>query len=153
MQNIEENLKKLNVVLPEPASPVATYVPYNIVDNLLFISGQGPFDGSKLITGKVGDELSIEDGQEAARLCALMILSQAKRACGNLNNIKKCIKLGGFVNSGKDFADHALILDGASKILIQILGKSGWHARFAVGSSSLPLNMAVEIDAIFEIKN
>ena len=82
-----------------------------------------------------------------------MILSQAKRACGNLNNIKKCIKLGGFVNSGKDFTDHALILDGASKILIQILGKSGWHARFAVGSSSLPLNMAVEIDAIFEIKN
>ena len=153
MSIIDNNLKNLNIEIPEPVSPVATYVPYSISGNLLFISGQGPFDGSNLITGKVGEDLSIEEGQEAAKLCGLMVLAQVKKACGDLNKITKCIKIGGFVNSGNNFSDHALILDGASKLLISILDEKGWHSRFAVGASSLPLNMAVEIDAIFEIKN
>ena len=96
---------------------------------------------------------TLEEGQEAARLCAIMILSQAKKACGNLEMINKCIKLGGFVNTDDQFSDHALVMDGASKLMISILEDKGWHARFAVGASSLPLNMAVEVDAIFELQN
>ena len=119
----------------------------------MYISGQGPFDGNKLITGKVGSELTLEEGQEAARLCAIMILSQAKKACGNLEMIKKCVKLGGFVNTDNKFSDHALVMDGASKLMISIFEEKGWHARFAVGAPSLPLNMAVEVDAIFELQN
>ena len=152
MNKIDQNLLNNNIVLPEPASPVATYVPYIISDNLLYISGQGPFDGSNLITGKVGSELTLEEGQKAAKLCAIMILAQAKKACGNLDKINKCIKLGGFVNANNDFKDHALVMDGASKLIISILEDKGWHARFAVGASSLPLNMAVEVDAIFELQ-
>ena len=91
MNKIDQNLLNNNIVLPEPASPVATYVPYIISDNLLYISGQGPFDGSNLITGKVGSELTLEEGQKAAKLCAIMILAQAKKACGNLDKINKCI--------------------------------------------------------------
>ena len=153
MNKIDQNLLKNNIILPEPASPVATYVPYKISGNLLYISGQGPFDGNKLITGKVGSELTLEEGQAAARLCAIMILSQAKKACGNLEMINKCVKLGGFVNTDDQFSDHALVMDGASKLMISILEDKGWHARFAVGASSLPLNMAVEVDAIFELQN
>ena len=152
MNKIDQNLLNNNIILPEPASPVATYVPYIISDNLLYISGQGPFDGSNLITGKVGSELTLEEGQKAAKLCAIMILAQAKKACGNLDNINQCVKLGGFVNADNDFKDHALVMDGASKLIISILEDKGWHARFAVGSSSLPLNMAVEVDAIFELQ-
>ena len=97
--------------------------------------------------------MTLEEGQEAARLCAIMILSQVKKACGNLEMINKCVKLGGFVNTDDQFSDHALVMDGASKLMISILEDKGWHARFAVGASSLPLNMAVEVDAIFELQN
>ena len=152
MSKINENLKNNKIVLPKPASPVASYVPYKIVNNLLYISGQGPFDGKNLITGKVGIDLTLEEGQKAAKLCAMMILAQAKEACGSLDKIFQCVKLGGFVNCDRAFKDHALVMDGASKFLISILEDKGWHARFAVGAPSLPLNMAVEVDAIFEIK-
>jgi enamine deaminase RidA (YjgF/YER057c/UK114 family) len=152
LNKIEENLIKLNIELPKAAAPVASYAPFSFSENLLFISGQGPFGKNGLIKGKIGKDLNIEEGQEAARLCALMVLAQLKKACGGFEKIVKCLKIGGFVNATEDFVDHAIVLDGASKILIEILEDRGWHARYAVGSSSLPLNMAVEIDAIFEIK-
>lgn len=150
---IEEKLKKLNIQLPDPAAPVASYSPFVLTNNLLFISGQGPFRNGKLITGKVGLNLSIEEGQDAAKACGEMILSQARLACGDLDKIKKCIKIGGFVNCENTFTDQAMIIEGASKLLIEIFGEKGWHSRFAVGANSLPLGMAVEIDAIFEVSN
>ena len=150
---IEEKLKKLNIQLPDPAAPVASYSPFVLTNNLLFVSGQGPFRNGKLITGKVGLNLSIEEGQDAAKACGEMILSQARLACGDLDKIKKCIKIGGFVNCDNTFTDQAMIIEGASKLLIEIFGERGWHSRFAVGANSLPLGMAVEIDAIFEVSN
>ena len=150
---IEEKLKKLNIQLPDPAAPVASYSPFVLTNNLLFVSGQGPFRDGKLITGKVGLNLSIEEGQDAAKACGEMILSQARLACGDLDKIKKCIKIGGFVNCENTFTDQAMIIEGASKLLIEIFGEKGWHSRFAVGANSLPLGMAVEIDAIFEVSN
>jgi enamine deaminase RidA (YjgF/YER057c/UK114 family) len=150
---IEEKLKKLNIQLPDPAAPVASYSPFVLTNNLLFVSGQGPFRNGKLITGKVGLNLSIEEGQDAAKACGEMILSQARLACGDLDKIKKCIKIGGFVNCENTFTDQAMIIEGASKLLIEIFGEKGWHSRFAVGANSLPLGMAVEIDAIFEVSN
>ena len=150
---IEEKLKKLNIQLPDPAAPVASYSPFVLTNNLLFVSGQGPFRDGKLITGKVGLNLSIEEGQDAAKACGEMILSQARLACGDLDKIKKCIKIGGFVNCENTFTDQAMIIEGASKLLIEIFGERGWHSRFAVGANSLPLGMAVEIDAVFEVSN
>ena len=150
---IEEKLKKLNIQLPDPAAPVASYSPFVLTNNLLFVSGQGPFRNGKLITGKVGLNLSIEEGQDAAKACGEMILSQARLACGDLDKIKKCIKIGGFVNCENTFTDQAMIIEGASKLLIEIFGEKGWHSRFAVGANSLPLGMAVEIDAMFEVSN
>jgi len=150
---IEEKLKNLNIQLPDPAAPVASYSPFVLTNNLLFVSGQGPFRNGKLITGKVGLNLSIEEGQDAAKACGEMILSQARLACGDLDKIKKCIKIGGFVNCENTFTDQAMIIEGASKLLIEIFGERGWHSRFAVGANSLPLGMAVEIDAIFEVSN
>ena len=150
---IEEKLKNLNIQLPDPAAPVASYSPFVLTNNLLFVSGQGPFRDGKLITGKVGLNLSIEEGQDAAKACGEMILSQARLACGDLDKIKKCIKIGGFVNCENTFTDQAMIIEGASKLLIEIFGEKGWHSRFAVGANSLPLGMAVEIDAIFEVSN
>ena len=148
---IEEKLKNLNIQLPDPAAPVASYSPFVLTNNLLFVSGQGPFRNGKLITGKVGLNLSIEEGQDAAKACGEMILSQARLACGDLDKIKKCIKIGGFVNCENTFTDQAMIIEGASKLLIEIFGEKGWHSRFAVGANSLPLGMAVEIDAKFEV--
>lgn len=150
---IEEKLKNLNIQLPDPAAPVASYSPFVLTNNLLFVSGQGPFRNGKLITGKVGLNLSIEEGQDAAKACGEMILSQARLACGDLDKIKKCIKIGGFVNCENTFTDQAMIIEGASKLLIEIFGEKGWHSRFAVGANSLPLGMAVEIDAVFEVSN
>ena len=151
---IEDNLKKLNITLPAAAAPVGSYVAAKIVGKLLYISGQISIDeNGNLIKGKVGKDYNVEQGYEAAKRCALSIISQAKKACGNLEMINKCIKLGGFVNTDDQFSDHALVMDGASKLMISILEDKGWHARFAVGASSLPLNMAVEVDAIFELQN
>lgn len=149
----EENLKKLNLKLPKAPEPVGSYVAYKKVGNLIFISGQVSFgaDGN-LIKGKVGSDLTLEQGKDAAMCCAINILSQIKAACNNdLNKVKNCIKITGFVNSNSDFLDQPKVINGASELISNIFGDKGKHARAAVSVNSLPLGAAVEIEAIFEI--
>ena len=154
MSLIEDKLKKLNIVLPEPKAPVGAYVATKIVGNLLFISGQVSIDKStKLITGKIGKDLNLDEGYEAAKRCGLSIVAHVKNACsGDLDRIKTCVKLTGYVNSTDDFKDQPKIINGASDLLVKIFGDQGKHARFAVGSNALPMNISVEIDAIIKIK-
>ena len=150
---IADNLRKLNINLPNPPDPVGAYVAHKIIGNLLYISGQLPIgmDG-KIIKGKIGKNLSLEDGQKAAKLCAINILSQAKKAMGgDLNKIKNCIKITGFVNSTDDFTDQPKVINPASETLSAVFGDKGKHARAAISTNSLPLGAAVEIDAIFEV--
>ena len=152
--NIEKKLKELKINLPNPPNPVGAYVAYKKINNLLYISGQLPIstDG-KLLKGKVGKDLTLEDGQNAARLCAINILAQVKKALdGDLNKVKNCIKITGFVNSTDDFCDQPKVINPASEMISNLFGNSGKHARAAVSTNSLPLGAAVEIDAIFEIK-
>tara|TARA_B110000438_G_C15666454_1_gene586260 strand:- start:54 stop:515 length:462 start_codon:yes stop_codon:yes gene_type:complete len=149
----EDKIKELKIELPNAADPVGAYVAYKIVKNLLFISGQLPIgkDGS-IIKGKLGKDLSLEEGQKASKFCALNIVAQAKKAMnGDLNKIKSCVKITAFVNSTEDFKEHPKVINPASEILSSIFGEEGKHARAAVGTNSLPLGIAVEIDAIFEI--
>ena len=150
---IEDNLKKLNISLPDPKSPVGAYVATKIVGKLLFISGQVSIDENlKLITGKIGKDLNTEQGYAAAKRCGLSILSHAKKACkGDLNKIKTCVKLTGFVNSTDDFIDQPKVINGASDIITNILDEKGEHTRAAISTNSLPLGVAVEVDAIFEL--
>jgi len=149
----EENLKKLKIDLPDAPSPVGAYLAYKIIKNFVFISGQVSFrNNGELIKGKLGLNLTLEQGQDAAKACAINILSQIKAACdGDLNKIKNCIKLTGFVNSIDSFIDQPKVINAASEIMMQILGESGKHSRAAVSVNSLPLGAAVEIEAIFEI--
>lgn len=149
----EENLKKLNISLPSAPKPVGAYVAFKTVGNLVFISGQVSFKkNGQLIKGKVGEDLSLEEGQEAAKACAINILSQIKEACsGDLNKVKSCIKLNGFVNSKDSFTDQPKIINGASEIISAVFVNGGKHARAAVSVNSLPLGAAVEIEAIFEL--
>ena len=148
-----EKLKDLNIQLPKAADPVGAYAAYKIVNNLLYISGQLPIDtNGKMIKGKLGKELTIEQGQEASKLCVANILAQAKKAMdGDLDKIKNCIKITGFVNSTDDFVDQPKVINPASETITAVLGDKGKHARAAVSCNSLPLGIAVEIDAIFEI--
>ena len=149
----EDNLKKMNIQLPEPPSPVGAYVASKISGNLIYISGQIPFksDG-KLITGKVGGELNLEEAQNAAKLCALNLLAQLKKACdGNLDKVKGCIKITGYVNSVDNFTEQPKVINGASDLISNVFGEIGKHARAAVSVNSLPLGVPVEVDAIFEI--
>jgi enamine deaminase RidA (YjgF/YER057c/UK114 family) len=152
--DFEDNIKRLELELPNAANPVGAYVAARKVSNLLFISGQISIDkNGKLITGKIGKELNIEKGYEAAKRCGLSIIAQAKKACGNdLSKIISCIKLTGYVNSTNDFTEQPKIINGASDIVSSIFGEHGKHARAAVSCNSLPLNVSVEVDAIFEIK-
>ena len=146
-------LKKLNIDLPDAPSPVGAYVAYKKAGKLIFISGQLPMskDG-KLLKGKIGKELTLEDGQKAAKLCAINLLSQAKKATdGNLDKIKSCVKITGFVNSTDEFTDQPKVINPASEMLSSVFGDNGKHARAAISANSLPLGVAVEIDAIFEI--
>jgi len=148
-----EILKKLNIDLPDAPSPVGAYVAYKKAGKLIFISGQLPMskDGS-LLKGKIGKELTLEDGQKAAKLCAINLLSQAKKAAdGNLDKIKSCVKITGFVNSTDEFTDQPKVINPASEMLSSVFGDNGKHARAAISANSLPLGVAVEIDAIFEI--
>ena len=150
---ILENLKKLNIELPKPPGPVGAYVAYKKTGKLLFISGQLPIgkDG-KMVKGKIGENLSLEDGQKAAKLCVINILAQAQKAVnGDLSKIKSCIKITGYVNSTDQFSDQPKVINPASETLSAVFGEKGKHARAAVSTNSLPLNAAVEIDAIFEI--
>lgn len=150
---IEAKLNELGLELPAPAAPVATYVPYVVTGSLVFISGQVPLTANGLeYQGKVGDIYSVEDGQAAARLCALNILAQAKTAAGgDLDRLARCVKLGGFVNCTPDFDKHPLVINGASDLIAAVMGDAGRHARFAVGAPSLPMDVAVEVDATFEL--
>ena len=152
--SIYENLRKLNIEIPKPPDPVGAYVAYKKTSNLLFISGQISIDANGNITkGKLGKELSIEEGQAAAKLCAINIIAQAKKACNErLENIKKCIKLTGYVNSTNEFTDQPKVINGASELISAVFGENGKHTRAAISANSLPLGAAVEIDAIFEIK-
>ena len=150
---IEENLLKLKIKLPEPKDPVGQYIATKIIGNLLFISGQISIDeNGKLIKGKIGKDLSMEQGYDAAKRCGLAIVAQAKKACNNdLSKIKSCIKLNGYVNSTDSFTDQPKIINGASDIISNIFQEKGLHTRAAVSSNSLPLGVAVEVDAIFEV--
>ena len=149
----EDNLKDLNINLPNAAEPVGSYVATRKVDNLLYISGQISIDANgKLIKGKVGKDLDVNAGYEAAKRCALNIIAQAKKATNNdLSKIKGCIKLTGFVNSTDDFTDQPKVIYGASDLISKIFGNNGMHSRAAVSTNSLPLGVAVEVEAIFEI--
>jgi len=153
MSLIENKLKKLNIILPEPKAPVGAYVATKIVGKLLFISGQVSIDkNTKLITGKIGKDLNLDEGYEAAKRCGLSIVAHVKNACGgDLDRIKTCVKLTGYVNSTDDFKDQPKIINGASDIIAKIFDEKGEHTRAAVSVNSLPLGVAVEVDAIFEI--
>lgn len=151
---VEERLAVLGLGLPVAAAPAANYVPWTISSSTLYIAGQLPFEDGKLaVVGPVGSEVDTERAQRAAMLCGLNILAQAKAALdGDLERIVRCLKLGGFVNAPAGFTDHPMIINGASDLMVAVLGDAGRHARFAVGASSLPMNVTVEIDAVFEIR-
>lgn len=151
--DLERHLMERGLQLPSAAAPAANYQPYTVSGRLLFISGQLPFqDGKVAVTGRLGAGVSVEQGQEAARLCALNILAQAKAACGgDLGRLARCLKLGGFVSCTPEFVDHPKVVNGASDLIAGVMGEAGQHARFAVGCASLPLGAAVEVEAIFEL--
>ena len=150
---IEDNIKKLNINLPNAPDPVGSYVATKIVGKFLYISGQVSInEKGEFIKGKVGKELNLEEGYEAAKRCALNIVSQSKKACGNdLSRIKSCIKLTGYVNSTDNFTDQPKIINGASDLISSVFGEIGKHTRAAVSVNSPPLGVAVEVDAIFEL--
>ena len=151
--DFENKIKDLNINLPEAKPPVGSYVATKIVGNLLYISGQISIsENGELIKGKIGKDLSVDDGYKAAERCGLSIISQAKLACnGNLSKIKSCVKLTGFVNSTEDFSEQPKVINGASDLIASVFGKAGMHTRAAVSTNSLPLGVSVEVDAIFEL--
>lgn len=149
-----DRLKSLGLELPEVAGAAANYVPFVVTGNTVYVSGQIPFiNGDKGFIGTVGDDMTLETGQEAARICALNIIAQVQAACGgDLKKVKRCIKLMGFVNSTPDFTKQSLVINGASDLMVEIFGDKGRHARVAVSAPSLPFGVGVEIDALFEIE-
>ena len=151
---IENNLKKLGIIIHEAPDPVGSYVATKIINKILYISGQISVDSKgSFIKGKLGKDISLEKGQEAAKLCALNIIAQAKKACsGNLETVSNCIKLTGYVNSTDNFVDQPKVINSASELISDVFGEMGKHTRAAVSVNSLPLGVAVEIDAIFELK-
>ena len=151
--SVEDKINELGIVLPNAAAPVGSYVATKIVGKFLYISGQISIDeNGNLIKGKLGKDYNTEQGYEAAKRCALSIISQAKKACGDdLSKIKSCLKLTGYVNSTDDFTDQPKVINGASEIISRVFDDKGLHTRAAISSNSLPLGVAVEVDAIFEI--
>ncbi|WBU57117.1 RidA family protein [Paracoccus sediminicola] len=149
--SIDARLTELDITLPEALSPVANYVPYQQVGNLLFISGQISAGPDGLITGKLGDGLSVEDGAAAARRCGLALLAQARAALGSLDKVAQVVKLTAFVNSTPDFGDQPEVVNGCSDLMVEVFGDKGRHARAAVSAPALPRGVAVEIEAIFEV--
>ena len=149
----DDKIKELKIILPEAKPPVGNYVATKIVGKMLFVSGQISIDeNGQLIKGKVGKELDTEAGYNAAKRCALSIISQVKQACDNdLSKVRSCLKLTGFVNSTDEFADQPKIINGASDLIAAVFGDSGMHTRAAVSTNSLPLGVSVEVDAIFEL--
>ena len=151
---IEERLKQLGLELPRSAAPVANYVPFVRSGDLLFIAGQiCQWNGERRFVGKLGREITVEQGQEAARLCALNILAHVKTALdGDLDRVLRCVRLGAFVNGTDDFTEQPQVANGASNLMVELLGDAGRHARAAVGVNALPGGVAVEIDAVFEVR-
>ena len=153
--SVDAKLEALGLTLPEAAAPVANYVPYVVSGGLVFVSGQISKIGDDVVRGRLGEGLSVEDGQRAARLCALNIVAQLRAACGGeLSRVRRIVKLGGFVQATPDATGPAIpqIINGASDLLVDLFGDAGRHARFAVSAPSLPLDVAVEIDCIAEIE-
>ena len=151
--NIEQRLANLGIELPEAASPAANYIPYVVTGNLVFVAGQITlWNGEIKYKGRVGDDLSVDDGYQAARLCGLNLLAQVREAAGgDLDRVNRVVKLGGFVNSTPDFTDQPEVVNGASDLMVDVFGEAGKHARFALSAGALPRNVAVEIDGIFEL--
>ena len=149
---IESRLAELGLVLPVAAAPVAAYIPVVIAGGLAHVSGQLPFIDGKLVTGRLGEDVSVEQGNAAAQACGLMILAQLKSALGSLSRIERIVKLGAFVNSCGDFTDQPKVANGASELMVAIFGDAGKHARSAVGVPVLPLGAAVEVDAVVAVR-
>ena len=154
MHIFEKNIKDLDLNIPDMATPVANYVPYKIFDKVLYVSGQAPSkEGSLIYIGKVGEEITEEDGVKAAELCCINIIAALKSAINSdWEKLEGFIKLGGFVNCNTDFTNHPQIINGASNLLVKIFGEQGKHTRFAVGSNSLPMNISVEIEATIKLR-
>ena len=152
MQNIEERLVQLGITLPSVPAPMANYVPFTLTGNLLYLSGQGPkTDDGDWIRGQVGKDVSVEQAYQAARLIGMRLLAVAQGALGSLQRIKRVIKVNGFVNAVPEFQDQPAVINGCSDLFVDLLGDAGRHARSAIGVSNLPLGIAVEIEAIFEV--
>jgi enamine deaminase RidA (YjgF/YER057c/UK114 family) len=153
MTKIEQKLLGLDITLPTPATPIANYVPFVRVGNMLTVSGQlclGP-DGKPSATGQLGGRVSVEDGRNAARDCAINLIAQVKAAIGDLDKLVRVVRLGGFVSSAPGFADGAKVMNGASDLMVEVFGDKGRHARSTVGVSALPLDAAVEVEGLFEV--
>jgi enamine deaminase RidA (YjgF/YER057c/UK114 family) len=152
MQNPDARLAALDIVLPTPVAPVANYVPFVRVGNLVHISGQVSLDSRGGIRGVVGEDVDLERALSAARLCGINLISQMKVACaGDLGRVRRVVKLGGFVQAGPAFFDIPKVVNGASDLMVDVFGEAGRHARSAVGVYRLPLNFAVEVDAVVEV--
>jgi enamine deaminase RidA (YjgF/YER057c/UK114 family) len=151
---IDKRLSEIGITLPPPGAPAGNYVPFVIVGDLVFMSGQVTREAGKMkYTGKVGRDLTIEQGQAAARLCAVNLLAQLKAACGgDLDRVERCVRLSGFVNCTPDFLEQPKVVNGASDLMVEVFGERGQHARTAIGSVALPLDSAVEVEAIFQLK-
>lgn len=151
--NIDARLSELGITLPDAPAPAANYVPFVQVGDLVHISGQVPMRDGAFVTGKVGADLSVEEGAAAARLCALSLLAQARAACGgDWSRLVRWVKLVGFVNSPPDFGQQPVVVNGASDTMVEVLGEAGRHARSAVSAGALPFNVAVEVEGIFQIR-
>jgi len=150
--SIDARLAELGITLPEPAAPVAAYVPVVIAGGLAHVSGQVSIVGGQLLKGRLGEDLTLEQGVEGARACGLMILAQLKAALGSLDRVERIVKLGAFINSTADFTDQPKVANGASELMAEVFGDAGKHARSAVGVPSLPLGVAVEVDAIVAVR-
>jgi enamine deaminase RidA (YjgF/YER057c/UK114 family) len=151
MTDFDQKLADLGLALPQAAAPVAAYVPVVEAGGMLHVSGQLPFRDGQVVTGRLGAGVSLEEGQEAARLCGLMLVAQIKAAVGDLGRVRRIVKLGVFVNSAPDFTDQPKVANGASELMVALFGEAGRHARAAVGVAALPLGAAVEVDAVVEV--
>jgi enamine deaminase RidA (YjgF/YER057c/UK114 family) len=149
---IDDRLAELGITLPTPAAPVAAYVPTVEANDMLFVSGQLPFKDGRVVVGRLGEDINIDHGRDAARACAIMILAQMKTALGSLDRVERIVKLNIFVNSDARFTDQPKVGDGASTLMVEVFGDAGRHARAAVGVPALPLGAAVEVDAIVAIR-
>ncbi len=150
---ISQRLADLGIELPQAPAPAANYIPFVVTGNLVFVAGQIPvLNGEIKFKGRLGEDMDIDEGYQAARLCGLNLIAQAQAAAdGDLDKIKRVVKLGGFVNATPDFTDHPKVVNGASDLMADVFGEAGKHARFAVGAASLPLGVSVEVDGVFEL--